>query len=178
MSKQLEIVLCGVGGQGLVSGGAIVCEAIVCEENRYATLSTLYGSEVRGTFARSEIVVSDNPIVYPETLRPDIVVTLAQVAYNQYAGSMIQDSILLYDSELVANIIESPAEQYAIPFTKIARNIGSVIAGNMVGIGYANAICGFCSISSLENAIRNTFKENVKICDINIKALHAGFTIY
>ena len=48
---KIQIVLSGVGGQGLISNGEIMGQAAsIFEEGLFATMTAAYGSETRGTF--------------------------------------------------------------------------------------------------------------------------------
>lgn len=61
-----EIVLSGVGGQGVVSVGEVMgLAASLYEENLNATMSASYGSEARGTFTKTDVIISDGEIGYP-----------------------------------------------------------------------------------------------------------------
>ena len=50
MKDKYQIVLSGVGGQGLIACGSLVAEAAIIYEDKYATLTSSYGVETRGTF--------------------------------------------------------------------------------------------------------------------------------
>ena len=50
---KIQIVLSGIGGQGLISTGEIMGQAAsIFEENMYATMTASYGSETRGLLPR------------------------------------------------------------------------------------------------------------------------------
>ena len=59
MSKQKEIIISGVGGQGMILCGTMIAEAAAIHDHKRATLSSEYGVETRGTFAKSDVIVSD-----------------------------------------------------------------------------------------------------------------------
>ena len=83
-----EIVLSGVGGQGVVSVGEVMgLAASLYEENLNATMSASYGSEARGTFTKTDVIISDGEIGYPNVASPDIILCLAQVAYDRYVDA-------------------------------------------------------------------------------------------
>lgn len=62
MSKQIEVILSGVGGQGLILCGTLLGEAAALYDGKRATLTSEYGVETRGTFAKSDVIVSDEEI--------------------------------------------------------------------------------------------------------------------
>ena len=71
-----EIVLSGVGGQGVVSVGEVMGQASLHEEGLNATMSASYGSEARGTFTKTDVILSDELIGYPNIAVPDIILCL------------------------------------------------------------------------------------------------------
>ena len=85
-----EIVLSGVGGQGVVSVGEVMgLAASLYEENLNATMSASYGSEARGTFTKTDVIISDGEIGYPNVASPDIILCLAQVAFGDVSRHVV-----------------------------------------------------------------------------------------
>lgn len=80
MKGTWEIVLSGVGGQGLLSIGNLLGEAASIFGGKKATMTASYGVETRGTFTKSDVIISNEEIDFPEVLNPDIVLCLAQVS--------------------------------------------------------------------------------------------------
>ena len=87
MKGTWEIVLSGVGGQGLLSIGNLLGEAASIFGGKKATMTASYGVETRGTFTKSDVIISDEEIDFPEVLNPDIVLCLAQVSYDRYRNT-------------------------------------------------------------------------------------------
>lgn len=54
MKYKWQLILSGVGGQGLIACGGLIAEAAILYESKYATLSSSYGVETRGTFTKSD----------------------------------------------------------------------------------------------------------------------------
>ena len=63
-------------------------------------MTASYGVETRGTFTKSDVIISDEEIDFPEVLNPDIVLCLAQVSYDRYRNTE-KPCILIYDSDTV-----------------------------------------------------------------------------
>ncbi len=55
MSNTCQIILSGIGGQGLVSGGTILGESATIYEGKNATLTSSYGVETRGELLLNQI---------------------------------------------------------------------------------------------------------------------------
>ena len=73
-----EIRIAGTGGMGVVLAGVIVGEAAVVHGGLNAVQSQSYGSEARGTAAKSEVIVSDEPIRYRKIRKADYSVLMSQ----------------------------------------------------------------------------------------------------
>ena len=115
----------GLGGQGLVTLGAVLAEAGALAGLRVAA-SQHYGSRARGGATYSDVILSAEEIDYPHILHPDILVVLAQQAYDLYAPTLEAKGVILADSFFV----KPPAghEVLKIPGTRTAiEEAGGII---------------------------------------------------
>ncbi len=177
MKDKWQIILSGVGGQGLIACGGILAEASTLHENRNATLTSSYGIETRGTFSKSDIIISQHEIYYPEVIKPDVVMSLAQVAYNRYATSLDGEALMVYDSELVTNVKESRAAQHGHPFTSLAREIGQIAVANMIALGTIIRLTGMMREESLYRAIEDKYGDKPKVAALNREAIKKGMAL-
>ncbi|MCF6465565.1 2-oxoacid:acceptor oxidoreductase family protein [Clostridium sp. Cult2] len=177
MSKTCQIILSGVGGQGLVSSGTILGESATIYEDKNATLVTSYGVETRGTFTKSDVIISDGDISYPEVSKPDIVLALAQVAYDKYVSELDEDSILVYDCSLIKDTKESKGKQFGYPINDIALELGNVAVANVIAVGIIIQKTGILKKESIIEAIKDRFASKPKVIDLNIEALERGIKI-
>lgn len=177
MKNKWQIVLSGVGGQGLIACGNLIAEAAIMQENKYATLTSSHGVETRGTFSKSDVIISDNEIYYPEVMKADVVLSLAQVAYNRYVSAIGPEAYLVYDSSMVTDLKESKAKQIGFPFTEIAREMGNIAVANIVALGAIVKITGLLKEKSIVYAIESTFGEKPKVMELNMKAFNKGLEL-
>lgn len=171
MAKK-QIILAGVGGQGLVSAGGMLAEAAALYEHHEALMGCAYGSEARGTFTKAEVMIDDKRIYFPEIQEPDIVVALHQIAYDRYAGKLPETALLIYDSDVV-----KPAEggrQLGVPMSSMAQEAGAVGSQNMVALGLLSAMGGIVEMEPLEKLVQRKFAAKPKVVERNLKALNAG----
>ncbi|MBW1721546.1 MAG: 2-oxoacid:acceptor oxidoreductase family protein [Deltaproteobacteria bacterium] len=171
--KQLR--LCGLGGQGLVLGGMILGKA-AAYDGKYVAGSDSYGVRVRGGYALSDLVVSGGPIVYPHVLEPDILVPMAQEAYEEHVGGVGRGGIVIYDEQLVRARPIDGLSQVGIPATSRAiRDLKQKQAANVLILGAVAAITGIVSRDSLERAVKDTVNE--RFLDANLKGVDLGYRI-
>lgn len=176
MKDRLEIILSGVGGQGLILSGTILGDASIAD-NKNATLSSSYGVETRGTFAKSDLIVSNNDIHYTEVTKPNIVLTMEQVAYDKYASSLDENTVIIYDSSLVSKVIETKAKQYGFPITTIARDLGNVTIANIVAVGIIVKMTELVSEEVIINTFKKYFSKKPKVLELNVKAFNEGLNL-
>lgn len=175
--KKYEIVLSGVGGQGLLSCGKLMGCAATEYAGKKAVMTSSYGSEARGTFTKSDLIISDTDISFPEVEKPQVVLSLAQVAYDRYADRLSDQQIMIYDSEEVVASEKCKAVQYGFPFTKMARKLGYVGAANLVAAGLIVKLTEALELSEMEAAVRSRYAGKEKVIETNLSALRAGYRL-
>lgn len=172
-----QIVLSGVGGQGLISTGEIIGEAASIHEGVFATLTSSYGSETRGTFTKSDVIVSDEEIDYPNIDSPDVILCLAQVAYDRYLPLLREDTLVFYDSELVTPAPEANGEHFGYPFRRLSIGLGNPAVANTIALGLIVKKTGMLRKESVAAALREYFSAKPKVIDINLRALEEGIAL-
>ena len=172
-----QIVLSGVGGQGLISTGEIIGEATSIHENAYATLASSYGSETRGTFTKSDVIVSDAPISYPNVEIPDVILCLAQVAYDRYVDKLADHTLVFYDTEMVTPAEGAKGTHYGYAFKQMSLDMGNKAVANTIALGAIVKRTGILKRESVVEAIKDYFAAKPKVIDINIAAFDFGMAL-
>jgi len=168
-----EIRIAGTGGMGVVLAGVIVGEAAVVHGGLNAVQSQSYGSEARGTAAKSEVIVSDEPIRYPKVRKADYSVLMSQKALEMYLKDAREDGVLIVDPDLVrVDDIEGAYEIVKVPAMKIADNLGLRLISNMVMLGALVKKSGLFDLEVLEKAVADVVPE--KTLDLNLQEIRAG----
>lgn len=177
MKDRWEIILSGVGGQGLIMSGSILGEAAVIFEEKNATLTSSYGVETRGTFTKSDVIISEEDIYFPEVIYPDVVLVLAPIAYDKYVFSMEENAVLIYDSSLISDLKDSKAKQYGYPITNIAREFGNTSVANVIALGIIVKKTGVIASENVIKAIEVRFSDKPQVVNLNIEAFKKGLEI-
>lgn len=176
MTKHVEIILSGVGGQGLVLAGKILGNAAVRESGLNATMLTSYGIETRGTFSKSDVIISNQPIPYPEAETPDIILAIAQVAYDHYIDMQFPKSpLIIYDSTQIKPLEREDVQQMGVPLAEMARTAGHVAAANIVGLGIMVSKHDFISADSVISTISTFFSG--RALETNLTAFNMGLDL-
>jgi 2-oxoglutarate ferredoxin oxidoreductase subunit gamma len=170
MSSRYEIRLAGSGGQGLILAGIILAEAAGVYDGKFVCQTQSYGPEARGGASKAEVVISDAEIDYPKAIRPDVLLALNQKSLEAFSADLKPGGLLLVDADLVS---ESPANRVlALPFTRMARELGRAMAANIVALGALAQLTGAVSLKSLTAAVLARVPKGTE--DLNRRALAAG----
>lgn len=173
-----EIVLSGVGGQGVVSiGEAMGYAASLFEDNMKATMSASYGSEARGTFTKTDVILSDGIVGYPNVSVPDIILCLAQVAYDRYVDVLTDDTLVFYDSDEVTPKAGAKGQYVGHPFRQLAVELGSIQSANFIALGAMVKKTGMLHPEGVMKAIEIRFAGKAKVIASNQKAFQKGLTL-
>jgi 2-oxoglutarate ferredoxin oxidoreductase subunit gamma len=170
-----EVLLAGLGGQGVQLAGDILARACT-QAGRQVSVLPSYGAEARGTLIRTEVVISDEQILYPGVLEPDIFVAFSQEAYDRFAPTLTAETSVIYDSACVtpATGNASKARHYAVAAIEAASEAGNAKAANMVMLG---AIAVHSQMIPME-ALRQILSAGpASRAQTSTKALEMGFEL-
>ena len=182
-----DIILSGVGGQGILSIAAAIGLAAVAN-NLFLKQSEVHGMSQRGGDVQSHFRLSDKQVA--SDLIPlgkaDLIISVEPMESLRYLPWLSKQGWLVTNSVPFINIQEyPPLEEILNEIRKIKNNIiidadsvakeaGSSRAGNIVVLGAASHFIEM-PFPSLENAIRTLFRrKGEEIVEINLKALRAG----
>jgi len=173
-NERFEIRIAGFGGQGVVTIGRILGEAFALYEGKNSVNTQSYGPESRGGACRSEVVVSDGEIHYPNVRKADLFIALSQVALDTYIADLKEGGILLVDPHSVKNVRNRDKYQvYEVPTMEIAYDTGGVRFQNSVALG---ALYPLIAHMIKESSLRQAISGNVppKTVEINMEAFERG----
>jgi 2-oxoglutarate ferredoxin oxidoreductase subunit gamma len=136
MKDRVEIVASGFGGQGVVRLGQVLGEAAVKEGLRVTMLKS-HGTEMRGGYVRSQVVLSKKTIDSPICEEVDLFIALSSAAYNRFKHMVPETGLILYDPAFVENIDPTlPCRQKALPAKQLAvESFGRPIFSNTIALG-------------------------------------------
>ncbi|UCE21584.1 MAG: 2-oxoacid:acceptor oxidoreductase family protein [Candidatus Aminicenantes bacterium] len=169
-----EIRFSGFGGQGIIRCGLITGKALALYDKKHATMTQSFGPEARGSACSSQLVVSEDRVLYPYISIPEILISMSQEAYEKYEPELKDDGILIIDKDLVKlKPARGKIKIYAIPSTRFAEELGNRIIANLVMLGFFSAITGVVSSEAMKKALPGLVPG--RFLDLNIKAFDKGF---
>lgn len=182
-----DIILSGVGGQGILTIAAAIGLAAV-ENNLYLKQAEVHGMSQRGGDVQSHLRLSDKPVA--SDLIPygsaNLILSVEPMESLRYLPWLSDDGWLVTNSEPFINIPDYPPVEAVIEEIRkiknhiiidadeVAKQAGSTRAGNIVMLGAASPFIDM-PFESLRNAVRTLFsKKGSGIVEINLAALEAG----
>jgi 2-oxoglutarate ferredoxin oxidoreductase subunit gamma len=166
--SRTEILVGGVGGQGVVLSGILLGTAATLFAGLKAVQTQSYSSELRGGSARAEVIISDKPVTDPQVRKPDILIALAEEALPRYLGKIKPKGLLVIDSDLVKGAIPGDYEILSIPATSIAdKEMGNIIVANLIILGALMKRTGLLPIDAMEKAIEVSVPKKAKTLNLN-----------
>jgi len=182
-----DIILSGVGGQGILSIASVIGLAAV-ENELYLKQSEVHGMSQRGGDVQSHLRLSDK-IIASDLIphgKADLIISVEPMESLRYLPWLSINGWLVTSSNPFINIPDYPPVEeiigeiaklknhIIIDADKIAKESGSLRSGNMVILGAASSFINMPG-ASIENAIRKLFgKKGEDIVEINLKAFRAG----
>jgi indolepyruvate ferredoxin oxidoreductase, beta subunit len=182
-----DIIISGVGGQGILSIAAIIGLAAV-ENNIFLKQSEVHGMSKRGGDVQSHLRLADEPVasdLIPHG-KADLIISAEPMESLRYLPWLTNNGWLVTNSNPYINIPEYPdledilqeirkvKNHIIIDADSIAKEVGSVRSGNMVILGAASTFVKV-PFGSLENAVRKLFSRKGEIIiEANLKALRTG----
>jgi 2-oxoglutarate ferredoxin oxidoreductase subunit gamma len=134
--NRIRLVFSGSGGQGVITAAIILAEAAVIYEGLNATQAQSYGAAARGGATRSDIIISDKEINFPEVTQPNILVCLTQEAYTTYSSIIRPGGTLLTDKRFVQTTRKVDAKQIELPmYETVMEKIGKPVVFNICVLG-------------------------------------------
>ncbi len=169
--ERSEILVAGFGGQGVVRLGQIVGLAAVYQGYRVSMLKS-HGTETRGGYVRSQVVISRDFIDSQVVEEPDYSCAFSSAAYAAYSP-LVKDGVILYDPQFVRPSEGSSARHVAVNATELAtREFGSPLYANMVMLGALTAVSA--PLLDQGNVFRAMNELLPKYQETNRKAFDAG----
>ena len=165
----------GFGGQGVVLSSFIIGRSAAFD-GKHALQNQAYGSEARGGECRGDVVISDEEICELESPHPDVLVVMAQPAYDKFVPMLKANGTLFYDQGLVEPVPNTePAgiARHGLSATNIAlKKFGRKIVANMVLLGYMNGALNLVSEDALVKAVSRSVPNGTQ--ELNLRALREG----
>ncbi|RPI16708.1 MAG: indolepyruvate oxidoreductase subunit beta [Ignavibacteriae bacterium] len=182
-----DIILAGVGGQGIITIAAAIGFAAI-EAGLHLKQSEVHGMSQRGGEVSSHLRISDKEIA--SDLIPfgkaDMIISVEPMEALRYLPNLSPEGWVITNTKPFINIPNYPDYEalmseikklhhhVALDADEMAHELKSPRSANIVILGAATPFLDI-DILKLENAIRTIFRsKGDNVIETNLKALHAG----
>ncbi|GHT54380.1 indolepyruvate oxidoreductase [Bacteroidia bacterium] len=182
-----DIILAGVGGQGILSIAAVIGEAAI-KDGLYMKQSEVHGMSQRGGDVQSHLRISDRPVA--SDLIPlgsaDVIISLEPMEALRYLPYLKKDGWVVTNSKPFENIPNYPDKEKVmeayrllpnkiiLDVEQIAKDLGTPRSSNVILLGAASPYLPI-DFFKLENGIRSIFgRKGEEVVEMNLRALRAG----
>lgn len=105
--------------------------------NLNTTMLVSHGTETRGGYVRTQVVLSEEAIDSPVVEKPDIFCAMSKAAYQKFYKMSGDNGVILYDPAYVEPEEGIGVPQIAVPARKLsAEKLGKELFANMIMYGY------------------------------------------
>ena len=184
MSKSLQqqVIISGVGGQGVLFVTRLLAEAAINKRLAVFTSET-HGMAQRGGTVLSHLKVGDysSPLIRPA--QADGLLALRAENLTSHGAFLKDDGwVIVNGQNNVKNDDSMPLD--AIDADALAQEIGNPKAVNLIVLGFALAMAAkkgennntlFCSLTEIKTVLGGRFGKNQKMLKASLKALEAGY---
>lgn len=185
---KLDIKLCGVGGQGILSIATIIAEAATAA-GLHLKQAEVHGMSQRGGDVQSDLRLSTEPIWSDLIARggADMILSMEPMEALRYLPYLAADGIIVTSSKPVVNIPNYPdqtavlAEIDAMPHSvrldieEMARDNGLPKGANVVLLGMAAPFIKLLEPQQLRDAVARVFTpKGEAVVAANLKAFDLG----
>lgn len=184
-----DIVLAGVGGQGILTVAAILGKVAV-EQGIHVKQSEIHGMSQRGGSVFSHLRLSSEPIHADQITdgAADIIASMEPMEAMRYRASLAAEGVLITDTVPVVNIPDYPAQEtllaelaklpqhVLLDGAALAKEIGGTRSMNIVLLGAISQYVGL-QAGLFREAVRARFaRKGEAVVALNLKAFEAGRT--
>jgi len=184
-----NIILAGVGGQGILTIAAII-DLAAMKSGLQVKQAEVHGMSQRGGAVESHLRISDREI-YSDLIplgSADLILSVEPMEALRYLPFLSNDGIIVTSTEPFENIANYPdldavkdtitrsSKSIFIDAAALAREVGNTKTYNIVMLGAASPYIGLPQ-DRLEDSIAALFERKGKaLVDMNIAAFHKGLS--
>lgn len=173
---KMQIRFTGVGGQGIILAGDILCDAAIKAEKHSVKIGT-YTSQVRGGPTVIDVLCDEDEIYYPYAIdgEIDFMLSVADSSYQIFKKGVRPGSIIVIDPNLVHPTDDDRKtwRVIEIPVVEIAKKeIGHIATQSTLALGIAVHITKCVNADVLLESILK--KVPKKLQEANTKAFELG----
>ena len=187
-----NIILSGVGGQGILSIAAVIGKAAL-NNDLYIKQSEVHGMSQRGGSVSTELKIGNFKSSIVEESKADLILAFEPIEVLRGLDKANKDTTLIFNTfpivpstltqtgetypdieDIISNLKDNFDSVYPIEGNGLAKDAGSILSLNMVLLGACVANDSFpLSKETVETAMKHNLAP--KFHEMNLKAIENGY---
>ncbi|WP_291330063.1 2-oxoacid:acceptor oxidoreductase family protein [Desulfovibrio sp. UCD-KL4C] len=176
MSKYIDSIIAGFGGQGVMLIGNLLAYAGM-NAGLNVTYIPVYGPEMRGGTANCTVVLSEEEIGSPIIRSPHSLIAMNRPSLDKFQPRLMDGGIQIINSSLIdKELVETErVKSYLVPANDIADKLGNSRMANMVALGAFIKASGIIDLTAVIESLPNVISAHYShLIPKNAEALQAG----
>lgn len=175
MKNDLQLIIAGFGGQGILFTGKLLTHSAMLE-GRNVTGFPSYGAEIRGGIVNCTVIISDEMIGSPIVRSPNSLMVMNRASKERFESQLKPHGLFIMNTSLIKDPVNrTDIDIIRINATDIAEELGNVNAANMVMLGALVGKTGIIKPETVSNAMKEIIPKHRKnIIPLNETAFKKG----
>ena len=172
-----ELLLTGIGGQGIQLAAQVLARAAIAE-GRQVQMFGSYGGMMRGGNTEATVVIADGAIEAPPTVADTWSAIFMHHDFSEPTRAKLRPgSLVLVNTTVFEGSFDT--DEYRVvelAATDLAVDLGNIMTASMVMLGAYVAATDIVALDTIDAAIADSLPAyRSQHVELNIRAVHAGF---
>lgn len=178
MSRTIDVVMAGFGGQGMLLAGKILAQAAMDEGLQVSWLPS-YGPEMRGGTANVVVRISHEPIAAPLVDRPGGLVVMNRPSLEKFGPRVAHGGVIVVNRTLIdVDAGRDDCLVVDVASRDLALAAGTERAANLVMLGAWLGVVEAVPSAAIERAITAELPgDKARFVPANVAAFRAGLSL-
>ncbi len=176
----METNLCvaGFGGQGVMTLGKFLAEAVCHAGDKHVTFFPSYGAEQRGGTANCFVVTSDQPIGPPVGDLMDELIVMNEPSLRKFLPKVRPGGRVFINSSIVPDQIgREDVTLIKAPVTGLSLELGNSKVLNVIMLGVYVGYTGLVDSQDVWSIIEHKLGKKPKLLPLNKRAFEIGLKL-
>ena len=175
----ISLKLAGAGGDGAQTAAMLITRAAIAE-GFDSTHIPSYGPESRGGTSYADVHVAATEVLSPAAAHPHVLVAFNAPSLAKFGPTVRSGGVVLYDSSVVAEVpatMPDGVRVIGVPFTEVAKELGSVVVKNIVALGALQGVTQMFPKETFLAAIRASLSGHRAMLALDVQAFDRGMAL-
>ena len=173
-----QILITGFGGQGVMTLGKFLADAVCNSTDKNVTFFPSYGAEQRGGTANCYVVISDEEVGAPLGDSMDDLIVMNDPSLNKFLYKLVPGGTLFINSSIVTSAVtRDDVKVVKVPVTEMALEMGNPKVLNIIMLGVYIGYTQLVDPEIIWGTIEHKLASKAKLLPLNKQAFEKGLEI-